>query len=237
MAKKHEDNAALPAAPEFNAPANVEERIDTVGQGSQNVTADDVAIPRIKLLQKINDEVDKSNSKYVEGAESGMFLNTVTQELSTALLAVNLHFDRKVKVWRKRKFGGGIWGTFDSEEQARAALQEAGEVDAQYDIVESPAHLLMLLDEKGTPKGVALLDMPSTKVKVSKLWNAQIIEKEREGHPRFGCVWKIGVVTEESPNGAYENAKIDFITVAPDDIYNAALSAYQSFFGTEQKAA
>lgn len=232
MAKK--DEAQLPATPNFQAPANVEARATTVGKGSQNVTANDIAIPRIKLLQKINDEVDKSNGGYIEGAEPGMYLNTVTKQLSSALLCVNLHFDRKTVVWRKRKFGGGIWNSFDTEEQARVALQEAGEIDAQYDIVENPTHLVMLINTDGTPAGVALLDMPSTKVKVSKLWNAQIMDKEQEGHPRFGCVWKLGVVQEESANGAYENIKVDFITVAPDNIFDAAQGAYDSFFGTTE---
>ena len=42
---------------------------------------DDLALPFLKLLQSGSDETKKKHAKYVEGAEAGMFYNTVTKKL------------------------------------------------------------------------------------------------------------------------------------------------------------
>ena len=41
---------------------------------------EDVALPFLKLLGQLSPEVNKRDGKYVEGAQPGMILNTVTQE-------------------------------------------------------------------------------------------------------------------------------------------------------------
>lgn len=221
----------LPAAPEFKAPSKavLAKREQRVGQGSENVSANDMAIPRIKLLQKINDEVDPTKGDYVEGAVAGQFFNTVTKELSTAILCVNLAFTSSVIVWKGRKFGGGKIAEFDTKQEAEQYLADNNLPVEQYDVQESPSHLVMLLDNEGNPKGAARIDMPSTKVKVSKVWNSRINELEQEGHPRFGCVWKIGNKIEENNSGSYFNYDIDFVVVAGDELYEPAAAIYDSF--------
>ena len=50
-------------------------------KGSQNMTQEDLALPFLKVLGQLSPEVNKSDGKYVEGAEPGMILNTVTNEV------------------------------------------------------------------------------------------------------------------------------------------------------------
>ena len=50
-------------------------------KGSQNITQDDLALPFLKVLGQLSPEVNKRNGKYVEGAEPGMILNTVTNDI------------------------------------------------------------------------------------------------------------------------------------------------------------
>ena len=211
--------------------ANIEERSSRVGQGSQNVTQRDIMIPRLKLLQKISPEVDKSDAKFVEGAEVGMIMNSVSNEFMDATFVVNLNFDHSIVVWKKRKFGGGMFGSYANESEAIAALEAAHEVVEQYDIAENPTHLVMLLDGEGNPKGIALLDMPGTKAKISRKWNTLIQEQEDKGNPRFGCIWELSSTSEDSPNGTYANYSIDLVVVAGDEIFDAASAAYDNFFG------
>ena len=49
--------------------------------GSQNMTQEDLALPFLKVLGQLSPEVNKRDGKYVEGAEPGMILNTVTNEI------------------------------------------------------------------------------------------------------------------------------------------------------------
>ena len=51
------------------------------GMGLENVDKGDLALPFLKLLQSGSDETKKKHAKYVEGAEAGMFYNTVTKKL------------------------------------------------------------------------------------------------------------------------------------------------------------
>lgn len=211
-------------------------RQERTGQGSSNVTQDDLAIPRIKLLQAINEEVQVGNPAYVKGAQAGLILNSVSKELSNSLFVINLNFTKEFVAWRKRKQGGGIFGSFPSEADARVGLQEAGENEENFDIVENPCHLLFLVNENGEHAGTALLDMPSTKRKVSKVWNTLISEAEKEGQPRFSTVWELASVVEKNAEGTHFNYAVTKVGTAPDSIYELAAKEYDSFFGNSEAA-
>lgn len=215
---------------------NIEERQERVGQGSENVTTSDLALPRLKLLQALSPEVTKSSAQYIQGAEPGFIMNSLNGNLHNSLFVINLHYDRKTVVWKKRKFGAGMFGTFETESEALMALEEKKEIVDQYDIIDNPTHLVMMLSDTGEPKGIALLDMPGTKAKVSRKWNSLIAEQEEAGNPRFGCVWELGVNDASSPNGPYYNYDVNFVVVAPDEIYAAAQAAFDAFFGNREAA-
>ena len=53
--------------------------IKDAGQGLENMDKDDLALPFLKLLQTSSDETKKKHSSYVQGAEPGMFYNTVSK--------------------------------------------------------------------------------------------------------------------------------------------------------------
>ena len=49
--------------------------------GFENVKTSSLALPILKLLQNGSAEAQKKHANHVEGAESGMFFNTVTRKL------------------------------------------------------------------------------------------------------------------------------------------------------------
>ena len=51
------------------------------GQGISNIKQDDLALPFLKVLGQLSPEVNKRDAKHVEGAEPGMIINTVTNEI------------------------------------------------------------------------------------------------------------------------------------------------------------
>jgi hypothetical protein len=55
------------------------------GMGMETVGAQDIAIPRFKILQDLSPEVNKRKDKYVEGAEPGKIFNTAFKEVSDAI--------------------------------------------------------------------------------------------------------------------------------------------------------
>jgi len=57
--------------------------IEDANSGLETLTAEDITIPRLKVLQAMSPEVMKSDGKYVEGASAGDIINTVTGKLYT----------------------------------------------------------------------------------------------------------------------------------------------------------
>ena len=51
------------------------------GQGIANIKQEDLALPFLKVLGQLSPEVNKRDAKYVEGAQPGMIVNSVTNEL------------------------------------------------------------------------------------------------------------------------------------------------------------
>ena len=66
------ENAGTLATVNFEADA---------GAGSQNITQDDLALPFLKVLGQLSPEVNKQNAKFINGAEPGMIVNSVTKEI------------------------------------------------------------------------------------------------------------------------------------------------------------
>ena len=74
-------------------------------QGAQNISQEDLALPFLKILGQLSPEVNKRDGKYVEGAEPGKIINTVTNALYDSIEVVNLvkkRFKRKQKITVKK---------------------------------------------------------------------------------------------------------------------------------------
>ena len=148
-------------------------------RGNENV-GDQVEIPRLKLLQKMSGEVDKNSDAYVEGAEPGLFLDKLTGDLLETVYVISINFMVEFVVWRKRDFGGGKNGTFSTRQEAEKHVADMGEgIAAQMDIQENHQHLVLLYDDetgklRSTP---FIIDMSSTKLKVSRNWNSQLLTR------------------------------------------------------------
>ena len=48
------------------------------GQGMENITAEDMQIPFMRILQPLSPQLIKTDSKFIKGASAGDIFNTVT---------------------------------------------------------------------------------------------------------------------------------------------------------------
>ena len=103
-------------------PAHIQEGS---AMGNEDVTSEHISVPRVKLLQKMNNEVDPNHSEYIDGAKEGDFINTVTGEnYGSSVTIVNTHFKEEYVVWRKRTEGGGLVGNFTARAEAEKYLED-----------------------------------------------------------------------------------------------------------------
>ena len=65
-------------------------------QGAQNISQEDLALPFLKILGQLSPEVNKRDGKYVEGAEPGKIINTVTNALYDEINVIPCHLQKTV---------------------------------------------------------------------------------------------------------------------------------------------
>ena len=201
------------------------------GAGNENVSSKDMTIPRLDIIQQLSPQLDKNDAKYIEGAGLGHVFNSLSGELYEHCFVINLHFETKWQVFKKRKFGGGFEGSFDSEYEAHAHLDAQNLPRDQYDISETGIHKCLLLDENGLPDQPVLIYMGGSKMKVSKDWNSAIRLKDPRAD-RFASVWTLSSVGEKNRSGQpYQNMKLDFAGWAGEELYAAAKDAYHGIVG------
>lgn len=198
-----------------------------IGRGNEDV-GNALAIPRIKLLQKMSPEVDKYSPKHVKGAEPGAFINSITGEVyGDELYALNLKFKIEYVVWRNLDIGGGLLGNFTSQAEAEAAVA-AQEKPSDYDIKDTHTHVLLLKNpttgEVSTP---VLMDFTVSKLRTSRAWNTQIATK---GGDRFASLWKLKSVPVESRTGQqFMNLDVECLGWTTEEDYQVAEGLYEQF--------
>ena len=74
-------------------PANMFEEDAAKGLGA--IGQEDLALPFLKILGQLSPEVNKRDGKYVEGAEPGKIINTVTNDLYDMVSVIPCHYKRQ----------------------------------------------------------------------------------------------------------------------------------------------
>jgi hypothetical protein len=73
--------------------------------GTQNMAQEHLALPFLKVLGQLSPEINKRDGKYVEGAEPGMILNTVTNEIFDGAKGIDVlpvFYKRQYVEWQDR---------------------------------------------------------------------------------------------------------------------------------------
>ena len=213
-------NTAVAELPKDTAVAAAESLDDLfmedAGGGMKNLGANDFAIPFISVLQKGSPQVSKNNSKYVKGAEQGMFFNTLTGDLYPGesvgdepggILVIPCGYQKQLVRWKPRDSGGGLvchynendpaLKTFSRNERGQLTDKDSGDI-----IIDTAYHFSLLLHEDGFPE-FAVISMASTQLKKSRTWNTvmrRIMVKAPNGQlynpPSYSHVYRIKTIGE-----------------------------------------
>jgi len=217
-----------------NAIALVSEKVpahmkEASGLGNENVSAEHLQTPRVKLLQQLNNEVDENHNDYIEGAKPGDFINTVTREnYGKELYTINIFFNEDFVLWRKRESGGGLIGTYGSQEAALSYLEKEGLKAEDHEIIQTQSHILLKKDSDSgellqTP---FIMDFASSKLRVSREWNTQIGQM---GGDRFAGLWKLSSLqTQNRSAQKFYNLNVEFQGYVTDDDYAYAKQTYEN---------
>lgn len=232
MSNETETTALMPFIPAASElPAHLK---NSGGLGNENVSQDDMAMPRLNILQQLSPQLDDGKAEYLESAKAGLFHNSVTNELYESVYVINLYYMKNYAIFKNRKFGKGFYGTYNTREDAMAYIQEQGLDINQLDITETGNHYCLLLDEEGNPKSPVIISLSSTKLKVSNKWNSDI---RLQGQDRFAGVWELSTVRQSNDQGSWYNLKVTSAGWAPEELYNEAKETYMSVTSSLQPEA
>jgi len=216
--------------------------------GLENMDQDDLALPFLKLLQNSSDETKKKHSSYVEGAEPGMFYNTVTKKLYDGAKGIEV-----IPCFYKLTFPE--WAPFERREGRPVSPDRGADVLSQTKkdasgkdvltngniIIKTANHFIVILTENGIDK--ALVAMKSTQLKVSRGWNSMmksISEKGKNGTfnpPSFSHIYQLRS-TEVTGNFTWYGYNVKLLRKVDNvDLYQQAKAFHTSIKGGQGKAA
>ena len=171
---------------EGSLPAKID-FISDAGAGLENIDKDDLALPFLKLLQTGSDETKKKHANYVEGAEAGMFYNTVTKKLYSGEKGIEIipcfykltfpewaPFERKEGRPVSPDRGPEILATTKKNDKGKDVLENGNE------IIKTANHFVIINGDKPEK---ALMAMKSTQLKVSRGWNS-VMQDQFESDPK-----------------------------------------------------
>ena len=196
-------------------------------RGAENVTTDDMIIPRIELVQALSPARKKSDAAYIEGAEEGMLFNNVTRQLyGEAVTVIPVYYTKQYLVWKDRKQGGGgsngFRGAFASKGLADDAIAALGEEGLE--AVDTAQHFVLV--NYGGEWQEAVISMAKSKMKVSKRWNSLMRLTNTDS---FARAYKLSATTETNArNESYFNFNINPLGFVSKDIYDRAEKLYET---------
>lgn len=205
------------------------------GRGNENVTTDDIVIPRLEVVQALSPIVKEGDPAYNEDARPGMLMNSVTKQLyGREVFVIPVIYTKQWLVWKKRKdkdgkpLEGGFFGSYPTPDLAddRAAAEggEAGNIE----VIDTPQHLCLLIDTNTGRTEEAMVSMPRTKAKISRQWNSMV---KLAGGDRFSRVYRVSVQLEKNPKGDFYNFAVSQSGFPAKPLYLAAEKLYNAIQG------
>ena len=198
------DQAGALATNLFEADAN---------QGAQNITQEDLALPFLKVLGQLSPEVNKRDAKYVEGAEPGMILNTVTNALydgTEGLQVLPVFYKRQYIEWQDRGESKGapvhIYNAGDDIPKTTRDKMNKDRLGNGNYLENTANHYVVTL---GKSPSTALISMKATQLKISKKWNSMMLGIKMQGKnglftpPTYSHIYKLRTVQQSNDKGTW----------------------------------
>ena len=225
--------AGLPSDALFEADAKL---------GFENIDQESLALPILKLLQNGSGEAQKRNPNYVEGAEPGMFFNTVTRKLydgDKGIQVIPCHYRLEYQEWADYGTGSGrpenIYPASSDilSKTTKDAMGKDRLPNGNY-IQKTSQHFVIITDGKSAE--TALISMYSSQAKVSRKWNSMMMSITKNGKdgpytpPPFSHYYKISSVENTGKGNQWYGYNIVKVGEVSDaNVYKRAKTFYESY--------
>ena len=231
---KRETAGAL--ATNFEADAN---------QGAQNIKQEDLALPFLKVLGNASPEINPKDAKYVQGAQPGMILNSVTNDIYPAangakgIDVLPVFYERQYIEWQDRdKSKGGPVRIYKAGDDIPQTKRDAGFKDrlpnGNY-LENTVNHYVIVM---GNTPSSALISMKATQLKVSRKWNSMMMGIKLQGKnglftpPTYSHIYNLKTVRMSNDKGQWFGWDVTKVGPVKD---NAVYAIAKQFAGRVSK--
>ena len=180
-------------------------------KGSQNMTQEDLALPFLKVLGQLSPEVNKRDGKYVEGAEPGKIINTVSNELYEQINVLPVFYKRQYIEWQDRGTSTGAPVAIHEADSDIISQTTRGKdykdrlANGNY-LENTASHFVILM---GSSPTTALISMKATQLKVSRKWNSMMMGIKMQGKnglftpPTYSHIYSLKTVPMSNDKGSW----------------------------------
>ena len=180
-------------------------------KGSQNMTQEDLALPFLKVLGQLSPEVNKRDGKYVEGAEPGKIINTVSNELYDTINVLPVFYKRQYVEWQDRGTSTGAPVAIHEADSDIISQTTRGKdykdrlPNGNY-LENTANHFVILM---GSSPQTALISMKATQLKVSRKWNSMMMGIKMQGKnglftpPTYSHIYTLKTVPMSNDKGSW----------------------------------
>lgn len=209
---------------------------EMAGEGLEEYSAQDFAIPFLRLLQPLSPQAIRKKDEYIEGAEPGMLLNSATNDLFEDFTGIICHHKRSYIEWIPRNEGGGFVAEYKESDGKHLEAERTETDDGRIvDLLPNGNELklthtfyaLQITDNGYHP---VIICMTSTQIKKAKQLNSLIdarkgITKEGKSfkYPIFAGVYKLKVISDSNNKGDFFNWSPEFVKIVDNqELFDAA---------------
>jgi len=180
-------------------------------KGAQNMTQEDLALPFLKVLGQLSPEVNKRDGKYVEGAEPGKIINTVSNELYDTINVLPVFYKRQYVEWQDRGTSTGAPVAIHEADSDIISQTTRGKdykdrlPNGNY-LENTANHFVILM---GSSPQTALISMKATQLKVSRKWNSMMMGIKMQGKnglftpPTYSHIYTLKTVPMSNDKGSW----------------------------------
>lgn len=217
------------------------------GLGTEGISAADVLMPRLKLLQSNSNECKPRDPNFVPGAAEGKWLDTIRREVFDEFIFVPCNYQRQFVEWKPLEQGGGLvrnWGEDDhrirectSDEFGRYKTPEG------HDLIPTPTYFgyrVGTIAVRGEPvvpcDHQSVLMMPGTAAKISARWASgikaiKVPRKDGSGNynpPSFYLAYKLSCVGQKNDKGSWVIPIVERFGLT-SELYPAMIKDFKDF--------
>lgn len=184
------------------------------GAGLENVTQDDLMIPRLSILQAMSPQVNKRDGAYVEGAEQGSIFNNVANTVfdgDSGITVVPISFRKAHLEWKPDR--GGFVGDRGPSSECLKDLERGSR--GEYltaegnEVVPTSEYFVFVIDQKTNSYTPASISMAKSQNKKARQWNAMMqslminVGDKRIVAPTFWTAYQLTTVPQENDQGSW----------------------------------